>query len=758
MSGYAEQQHPVSTPPAVAPDQTQEQDSRENKGDIEQGAESEPCPDRTPEEEGAGNPGAKSKSGGDVNGSEQSARERAEEEERTVDGVGSTVSSREKPEGEDGASGDDDATGDGGGGGGDKVSTAAAGAAAEVASGVRHAAGVGVSGVRGRLTQAGQKARKSILGALMPAAACLVDDPAAEVRGTTAVTLGEMLRLMVGFEDYVATLGSSARKPSAAAATHTGVRDGAPPVGDGLGRGVEAAGAGTGEVGATAVVARSGADGDGGSGSTGVYGGGSMETCCCVTGQDGDEDGDEDANGSVGAGGGSVGPRRRVCHGRVMQAAMAAAAAAADAVAEAAMTAELIDLAGFEGIGVEDEAVDGGIGLGEEQQQQEEDGGVMEGLPFAKHEDAEVGGRDLVSLCDSTALLEDGEVERGEGAGCADVETSEAQGTPAGQDSSEERSEELSRDDHPVPPETDSGDAPAAGRAAGLQDGAPANQHSGGDTSRDDARATEAAGLHLKGGEEATADAAESSNAVSGCDGAELETETETGEGDEDGSLDSNDAVNGRDDLGEEEDDDPDGEALPAGSAAGAAGGAVAADGTIGTVGSSSDPLIVLVTRLLLDADANVACTMLQALRPGWVPELGPGPGPKPFGGSSSNSSSSSSSGSAVDAAPSESGCAAPAPAGVEASVTETGSGSPGGGDGGGGNSQGDGDVNCQKGAGEGGGEFQEAVAGEGSGSGGVTPVARRSCLLTPAQVMESTYCAEGGSPPVPCVCQPCCR
>ena len=797
MSGYAEQQ-PVSAPPVTTAEpavslsptpQEQEhgQEVEENEGGVGQDAESAPCSARAREEGegGDGNPGEKSDgdTGGDVDvegtRSEQSAREvEAGEEERPVAGAGGPVgSSGERPEGggEGGSASvsattgndGDDSIGDGGGG--DEVSTATA---AAVALEVRHA---GEVGVRGRLTQAGQKARKGILGALMPAAACLVDDPAAEVRGTTAVTLGEMLRLMVGFEDYVATLGSSARKPAPAAAplphAGVGVSDGAPV---GTGHGVGATGGESGE-GVTTVVARGVTDRDGVSCSTGIYGGGSMETCCCVIGQDEDGDVDEVADGAVGSDtagvaggrrvegdGGSVGPRRRVCHGRVMQAAMAAAAAAADAVAEAAMTAELIDLdlAGFEGMGDEDEEASGGIGLaaredgseaafaGQHQHQPEEQG-VIGGLPFAKHDDVEALEEDSVSLCGSTAVVEGG-VERGEDASCADVETRAAQETPAGQDSSEERS----RDDRPaaLPPAPDSGDAPAEAEAeaeaeaiAGPEDedeaSARASQHGGG-TSRDDARPA-GTSEHVPDGGDATAaaepNALEPQRAV-------LEFEDDEDD-DEDGSVDSNGAVNGRDDLG----GDPE-EALPAGSsaaataaavaaAADAAGDAVVVDSNTGVVGSNNDPLIVLVTRLLLDADANVACTMLQALRPGWVPELGPGPGPKHCGSNGSGRSSSS----PGDEAPPESECAAPAAAGVDVDVdateTEAESGSPGGSDGK--KWQGEGD--CQMGAGEsdGGGEFQEAAVGQGSGGGGGgggsggAPVPRRSCLLTPAQVME---------------------
>ncbi|CAM9844077.1 unnamed protein product, partial [Ectocarpus sp. 8 AP-2014] len=729
MSGYAEQQQQRQQSPSTAPDPARSAlgddpavssaaaatAARGQEEEAVPGEEAFLVPSPVPPAAEAGGDSSETHHGyTDANDADSSSHDEtgAPEQQPARDDAGtegprssSAVTSESGQSGGGGAgsatagaaTGADDSgdVGDTGGNGGE---VGGAGADALPGGGMAAAAEDGGSGyqggVRGRLTLAGRKARKGILGALMPAAACLIDDPAAEVRGTAAVTLGEMLRLMVGFEDYVATLASTARSSS------SGVR---------AGGGDPTSGSGG------AAVGEDAAGGVGGAAAA-ATGGGGMETCCCVSGG-GDSDG---GDGAVDVGFGPR-PRRRVCHGRAMRAAVAAAAAAADAVAEAAMTAELIDLAGFETAGdgsdrtagLDDADSKGAAGAAVQVMapttsggEQQGEGEVVGGLPFAKHDDVDAGGRELVALCEPAALLEDGGGDRSE----------EGVETPAEEDSSEKRSEERSsRDDDLPPPRSLSaaGDAPLS--VSLEDDSTPPPDYDDVLRGRDGAGGGSTGAERLVDASGATAGEERRQQQEGGSVGAaaaaaatpdeRLDLSLRDDHDEEDcgggGSLGSDDAVNGCDDLGEPLlPSNATGAAAVVGGGGGGGGASASAaaeddgdDDDSAGPNNNNDPLIVLVTRLLLDADANVACTMLQALRPGWV-------------------------------------------AGGEA-TGGVGTGDAGDGQGHEGLAVGGGDCADR------GGEFREGGGGggggggstAGGGGGGGTPVLRRSCLLTPAQV-----------------------
>lgn len=418
--------------------------------------------------------------------------------------------------------------------------------------------------LRGEICAAGEKARRDILGALMPAAAVLIEDPTAEVRGTVAVSLGEMLRLMVGFEDYVSALGAMRSSN-----------------GDGAGVRVVKSG----EV---------STESRGGRGAEGISAGsGSMVTCCCVTGEE--EDGVD--GGMADREGFAEGLGRRVCHGKLLRDAEEAAAAAADAMAEAAMTAELMDLAGFESVGDDRDDVGG-----------DEDGCAVsgddsgsEGFPVEMEEGDVDAHVNMLLRSDDTGAIVDG---------------TSAQDFPP-----------LSEGDVSPATEEEETDPPRLKTFGGDES----------DGSGDSCSNTE-----NKGGVEfkrngspqhkstSTAVAASSTEEAMKKDGS-----VEGGNGncgkDDSGSLgdvsvtaNGDKKAAGDDDIaGKAEAMDADSMSIVDGTAV-VAGGAEAVD-----VDFNGDPLIGLVRRLLLDADANVACTMLQALRPVWGAELGPGPGPR---------------------------------------------------------------------------------------------------------------------------------
>lgn len=459
--------------------------------------------------------------------------------------------------------------------------------------GVAHRNSIGgLSWSPGRMSlhQAGQKAQRDILNALMPPAATLVEDPSSEVRGTAAVSLGEMLRLLVGFEDYVTALWS----------------------------------------------ARGGSSGGGRSGGYGSEGGSfggvspGMETCCCVTGEDCDSDaldcsfevydqggfrgGARDGRGGVGG----FSNVRRVCHGNVLQAAMAAAAATADANAEAVMAAELMDLEDFDETLVHEQDHDG------EDEGQTEDN-VVEGtdghgdgaaveiesheLPFANEQ---VNG-DQAHDNDSLSVVVESPTDdkgrswdnAGEPSQCSNSDVNDAGlgqvGTPVVNDgvsvsvvSNLERREEtlklLEPGTNHVPDqadEADHGHQPPTGRQEAVE----------GDDDDDSAAASDESLNAVHGNETSPTGLSDMSIPVA--------------EDDDDDSLDPHDF----------------------GAAATGDHPTPGSGSDNGLMGAGSDPLIIPVTRLLNDGDAHVACTMLQALRPAWIPELGPGPSPQPFTG-----------------------------------------------------------------------------------------------------------------------------
>lgn len=681
---------------------------------------------------------------------------------------------------------------------------------------------VGVVGGRGNgLGEAGQKARRDILDALMPAAACLVDDPAAEVRGTAAVSLGEMLRLMVGFEDYVTALGAA--------------RVG----GAGGGGGGEAS---SGDGGGGGAASGEGSGGSGGGGgptvatdATGEVGGGSMATCCCVTGEDGD---------FGGRSGGRVGTiRRRVCHGKVLQASMAAAAATADAYAEAAMAAELMDLEGFESLVGEENTVYDQENVHQEdeeggEQERERDGGrdgreevlLTARVPFANPQhDGEHGGSskdhnsegDIFNreveqggpheqpaetgvVCvhgDSSDNQEVGRISGGGGAGGeAGIEVV-AGGEPRlgstvhARGGTQQNTLSSHAVDHEsgiaveaavvgLAPEKVSDAAAAAAVAAtsytdGGQRRGPDADHEpevsgkttnglqpkhlqdpdGNNVARGQSQQTQQPGglsatlPENKGG--VSYDVAPSGDDGSGpCEGSgsrSISSKQNDGDfydrnegGDMDGDADADrlsnsgslDAVYGESSSSEpllspltddsnkhlgliDGDIDDDVTGNPDDIAAAAA---AAANGD-----GHDDPLILLVTRLLNDTDAYVACTMLQALRPAWVPELGPGPSPSlsprpkivptervcASRGTGAGSESVATAATATATATSLNNAESPSPVvtgGVSSAGVE--------------------DVYDER------LELQQVEGGGGQGDGGKGGVApRRSCMLTPAQV-----------------------
>lgn len=548
----------------------------------------------------------------------------------------------------------------------------------------------------GGLGEASQKARKNILGALMPAAACLVDDPAAEVRGTAAVSLGEMLRLMVGFEDYVAAHGASR-----AGAAENG------------------AGESGGSRGGARSRSSSGSEND------------SMATCCCVTGE-GDKCDDGSANfsgfegrgelGIVGGVGGEAGDRGRVCHGKVLQVAMAAAAAAAaaaDMAAEAAMAAELMDLAGFDAPENRPDG-DGNEELGTSGHGNESPEGPR--LPFAKHDDD--AGEDAGGGSESSWLGDSGEqaeelYELTEAAVFETAEGEEDSARALAPGSSGETNYQLaesmfvgvSGDDHSSGDGTPSDivenedgamtepsrntDAleteaaktpmrsarPLSASAApylptmAVRDavGTDASTASGGQDSStsQDSLPSSPPLVTTTGrsgdGMEAAADDVQGQHHLAGESGQGQQQVEEQSTSSSQGSLPDSRATAPKSpgdtnyqtgnetaeatavafgDGGNASSDD---EGYETGTSS--AGGACSVDAINGEQPSpddsdnpnnldpaefveiynpSSDPLIVLVARLLLDTNAHVACTMLQALRPAWVPELGPGPCPQP--------------------------------------------------------------------------------------------------------------------------------
>ncbi|CAM9837097.1 unnamed protein product, partial [Laminaria digitata] len=597
--------------------------------------------------------------------------------------------------------------GGGGGGGGEANSGVESG---EIVSGAKTADctngrgggsrggdGVSVSGARARLMEAGQKARKRVLNALMPAAASLVDDPSTDVRGTTAVTLGEMLRLLVGFEDYVAVLGSS--------------RDGG--VGGGGG-----GGGGENGVGSSA--------GGGGSGGGDV---GGMVTCCCVTGEE-DEDGAADfgegvSNGFGGVGGGGGGRNsvvwgdggRRVCHGKVLQAEIVAAAAAADAVAEAALNAELIDLAEFEDadIGVDDlddsdimddfdeidDEIDDGSGEevdGDGAQPSPPAAEDLMGLPFVAcgQEGADTTG--VVATDEEDKSLEEEHAENSEEHAALSPLKHEAGAAGGAVVSVGGVEEEMEASSGRGFSDFDGGVAVAQDLGSDDDEGYETGQDGTGIGSSNSSSSSSSPGSNL--GSSPGSNLGSSPGSSPGSDpGGSPGSSAGSSPG---SSRGSGDAVNGSfdEDSKEEEEEEAGGvagrvgEGSGRGSSLGVGGGGEESGGDAATpadLAARNDPLIVLVTRLLLDADAHVACTMLQALRPGCAPELGPGPGPP----------------------------------------TRDGNPIPGAGVGGDGAAAAGGRFPRGGGEGQGGGDRR----GGGGSEGDCTPAPRRSCMLTPSQV-----------------------
>lgn len=590
--------------------------------------------------------------------------------------------------------------------------------------------GSGISGGvgSGGLGEAGQKARKSILGALMPAAACLVDDPAAEVRGTAAVALGEMLRLMVGFEDYVAALGSA--------------RFG------GLGGGGAVESGADGGIRAGAVTKRvSGLEND------------SMATCCCVTGEDEYGGGDmaacgasrkrgeaDDRTAVEGVESGSGRRGGRVCHGKVLQAAMAAAAAAAaaaEAAEEAAMAAELMDLAGFDSaedqldVDENEQSASGGEGSDNPQ------------LPFGKHDDA--GGNDVGLVGPAEQGGESYELAENVTAVTGEVDGEDTHVTLAHQKNALFNSCEIRRG---VVSENESDSGRGSIGDCGEADG---DEHT--ETGFDDANENSGGGsggnlsVEADDGGQAVVEPSSSVDAELGAnaktparrplsasarpylpqqltaarDGADKKEQTPTEENVEvsppsilpelvlqmeaieggNGNLEMEQGLGEQQYEGdaqrqhrrsgqEHEMIDPsassadksdemadgegggggrssigssDGEGYETGtSSVGGASSVDAIDGEqknpddsenlnnldpaefVDIYNPSSDLLIVLVARLLLDTNAHVACTMLQALRPAWMPELGPGPSPEGSAGSDGVGASCAAAGAAATA------------------------------------------------------------------------------------------------------------
>lgn len=560
----------------------------------------------------------------------------------------------------------------------------------------------------GGLGEAGHKARKSILNALMPAAACLVHDPAVEVRRTAAVSLGEMLRLMVGFEDYVSAFGSS----------RFGDDSGVIPVsGGGLGR-----------------IVRDRCDS------------GSMATCCCVTGDGDDGEQAPDAAATFGAhreqdeiGRGKVqgevrgNSRRRVCHGKVLQAAMAAAAAAAEAAAEAAMAAELMDLAGFESLEFELEAGDGsgdsfdGVeadrqlsfpNRGDDDDDAGDEGYDQNGesfelsesqVVFVDDEDREnVAGEDdddaenltseLVEIGaaeangDGTMLgMTEGDSAYARGNGSAGEAADSAAGSsrplsasaapyqPQGQYGSGDHSQQEQLSEVCSSSTTYRGDGTASWESLGVASNHGHVQRADADDRALDQGSQRQSPQHpdLQQVESSTftsatlapgstSDACTRGDATNACAAQNSDASPLTANARRNDSVSPTAGMttsasvvsNAAECGGGEGFSDTTGDyggyetglrGVDAVGDAESSVGAVAGElqqsaeyhhydngngdslDPLQTHSSSSDPLIVLVTRLLLDTDAHVACTMLQALRPAWVPELGPGPSPRPY-------------------------------------------------------------------------------------------------------------------------------
>lgn len=416
----------------------------------------------------------------------------------------------------------------------------------------------------GEICAAGERARSDILGALMPAAAVLIEDPTAEVRGTVAVSLGEMLRLMVGFEDYVSALG--------AMRSSNGIG-----VGVGVVKNGEISSESRGGRGAEGVsVGRGRSD--------------SMMTCCCVTGEE--EDGVD--GGRVNGEGFDGGSGRRVCHGKLLrdaEEAAAAAAVAADVMAEATLTAELMDLAGFESVGDDRNGVN-----------RDGDGSGAEGFPVEMEGDVDAHVNVLLRSDDGGAI--------------------------------------ASAED--FPPLSEGGVSPAI-EEEGTDP--PRLETFGGD--KEDRSGVSCSNIENKGRVEFKPNgSSQHKSTVTGTAVAAASTRKEGGNTSEmDGSVEDGDVNCGKDVSGSKGDvaltagdkevmggDDVVGkaEAMYADSMSIADGTADVAGGVEAIdVNFNGDPLIGLVRRLLLDTDANVACTMLQALRPVWGAELGPGPGPR---------------------------------------------------------------------------------------------------------------------------------
>ncbi|CAN0081320.1 unnamed protein product, partial [Sphacelaria rigidula] len=462
----------------------------------------------------------------------------------------------------------------------------------------------------GGLGEASQKARKNILGALMPAAACLVDDPAAEVRGTAAVSLGEMLRLMVGFEDYVAAHGASR-----AGAAENG------------------AGESGGSRGGARSRSSSGSEND------------SMATCCCVTGE-GDKCDDGSANfsgfegrgelGIVGGVGGEAGDRGRVCHGKVLQVAMAAAAAAAaaaDMAAEAAMAAELMDLAGFDAPENRPDG-DGNEELGTSGHGNESPEGPR--LPFAKHDDD--AGEDAGGGSESSWLEnEDGAMT--EPSRNTDALETEAAKTPM------RSARPLSASAAPYLPTmavrdavgTDASTASGGQDSSTSQDSLPSSPPLVTTTGRSgdgmEAAADDVQGQHHLAGESGQGQQQVEEQSTSSSQGSlpDSRATAPKSPGDTNYQTGNETAEATAVAFGDGGNASSDDEGYETGTSS--AGGACSVDAINGEQPSpddsdnpnnldpaefveiynpSSDPLIVLVARLLLDTNAHVACTMLQ--------------------------------------------------------------------------------------------------------------------------------------------------
>lgn len=409
----------------------------------------------------------------------------------------------------------------------------------------------------GDICAAGERARRDILGALIPAAAVLVDDPTAEVRGTVAVSLGEMLRLMVGFEDYISALGAMRSSN-----------------GDGVGVRVVKSG----EV---------STESRGGRGTEGVTAGrgrsDSMVTCCCVTGEEEDGVDGGRVNGREGFDGGLG---RRVCHGKMLRDAEEAAAAAADVMAEATLTAELMDLAGFESVSDDRDGVSGEGGDG---CAISEDGSGAEEFPVEMEGDVDAHVNVLLRSDDGGAIA-----------------------------SAEDFPSLLEGDVSPATEEEDT-DPPRLETFGGDEE----------DESGDSCSNTEnKCGVEFKRNGSSQHDSTVTASTRKEVVEMDRSVDVNCGKdvsgskGDVAVTAGDKEAMGG-DVVGKAEAMGGDSMSI-ADETADVAGEVEAMD-----VDFNGDPLIGLVRRLLLDADANVACTMLQALRPVWGAELGPGPGPR---------------------------------------------------------------------------------------------------------------------------------